>query len=105
MHMQDNSTKYMGHLIKQFLQQEYPDISEVKLLHSASNLFRYDENIVFVKQQLLPLVDGFRCASIMLIIHALSKKVSHYFEYPPNHHHHYHHLLLHLLLVVHRHLL
>jgi len=60
MRMLDNSTKYTGRLIEQFLLQEYPEISEVQLLHSTTNLFRYDENIVFVKRQLLPLVDGYR---------------------------------------------
>lgn len=60
--MVDNSTKYTARLIELFLRSTYPEISEVRLLHSTTNLFRYDENILFVKRQLLPLVDSYRCA-------------------------------------------
>ena len=47
-----NSTKYTGFLIKHFLGIAAPDI-KVEVIHSYNNVFRYDENIVFVKQQLL----------------------------------------------------
>ena len=55
----DNSTKCTGELIKILLKHQYPNI-QVELLHSDSNLFRYDENIIFVKNQLLPLINKFR---------------------------------------------
>lgn len=49
----DNSTEFTGKLIQLFIQQLQPEI-EVHLLHSTTNLFRYDANIAFVKQELLP---------------------------------------------------
>ena len=55
----DNSTKYLGRLILEFIKIVYPEI-EIRLLHSNTNLFRYDENIMFVKRELLPLVDAYR---------------------------------------------
>ncbi len=55
----DNSTKCTAELIKFLIQKTYPGVT-VKLLHSDSNLFRYDENIVFVKGQLLPLINQYR---------------------------------------------
>jgi hypothetical protein len=55
----DNSTKIAGQLMIRFLEQVYPFI-QVQQLHSSINLFRYDENILFVKQDLLPRVDALR---------------------------------------------
>jgi hypothetical protein len=55
----DNSTMCTGELIKQLIQRAYPGI-QVKLLHSETNLFRYDENIMFVKNQLLPMINEYR---------------------------------------------
>jgi hypothetical protein len=56
----DNSTDLCAHLMKAFLQKAYPYI-EVRLLPSPNlNLFRYDENIQFVKQILLPHVESIR---------------------------------------------
>ena len=57
--MRDNSTKYTARMIKFFIEQTYPEIT-VKLLDSATNLFRYDENIVFVKHELLPAINYYR---------------------------------------------
>ena len=45
--------------MKHFLNMIFPDI-EVVPIHSDSNLFRYDENIVFVKSQLQPYIDNIR---------------------------------------------
>jgi hypothetical protein len=45
--------------MKLFVEKLYPNI-EVKLLHSEGNLFRYDENIYFVRKCLLPVVDQIR---------------------------------------------
>lgn len=47
--MVDNSTKFTGVLITKFIEREYPDI-KVLHIHSATNIFRYDENIAFVKR-------------------------------------------------------
>lgn len=55
----DNSTEVVGQLMSIFIRKVLPDVT-VELLHSSSNLFRYDENILFVKLQLLPLIDGYR---------------------------------------------
>lgn len=55
----DNSTKCTAELMKLFIELTYPSIN-VRLLHSDSNLFRYDENIVFVNRQLLPLINEYR---------------------------------------------
>jgi hypothetical protein len=57
--MSDNSTKQAGRLIEHFVHLSYPDI-EVQLVHSTTNLFRYDENIMFVKRELLPVIDSYR---------------------------------------------
>ncbi len=55
----DNSTEYTAQLAKLFLEKVYPEI-DIELLHSDTNLFRYDENIVFVKRELLPCINKFR---------------------------------------------
>jgi cytidine deaminase len=55
----DNSTEYLGKMILLFISKVYPDL-HIKLLHSKTNLFRYDENIMFVKHELLPLIDSYR---------------------------------------------
>lgn len=55
----DNSTKSTADLIRLLIQKAYPGI-QVKLVHSESNLFRYDENIMFVKNELLPMINTYR---------------------------------------------
>ena len=55
----DNSTKFTAKLIQNYLRIAYPNI-EVQLLHSNTNLFRYDENIIFVKRELIPAINIFR---------------------------------------------
>jgi hypothetical protein len=57
--VQDNSTYYTGRLITSFIERVFPAV-EVIQVDSATNLFRYDENIVFVKRELLPLIDSIR---------------------------------------------
>lgn len=57
----DNSTKFTGQLITYFIHSQYPDIKIVHI-HSTINLFRYDENVVFVKRELMPLIDSYRNA-------------------------------------------
>ena len=47
--MADNSTKFLGVLIRLFIEREYPQI-RVMHIHSTTNIFRYDENIAFVKR-------------------------------------------------------
>lgn len=51
--MIDNSTKFTGVLIKKFIEREYP-LVKVMHIHSTTNIFRYDENIAFVKRSVLP---------------------------------------------------
>ena len=57
----DNSTEFTAKLMELFLRRIYPDITVV-LLHSGrhSNLFRYDDNIKFVKSDLMPSIEEFR---------------------------------------------
>jgi hypothetical protein len=55
----DNSTEFTAKLIKLFIEEVYPEI-DVHLLHSTANLFRYDANIAFVRQDLLPKIEEIR---------------------------------------------
>jgi hypothetical protein len=57
-----NSTQFAGQLIKLFFQQQKEKYNnlEIVLIHSDTDLFRNDENIYFVKNQLLPIFDSFR---------------------------------------------
>jgi len=55
----DNSTEWTGKLMTKFINQLYPFIQVIHL-HSQTNLFRYDENILFVKRELLPSIDHVR---------------------------------------------
>lgn len=57
-----NSTKYCAELMQHYINRIFPDITVV-LVHSESyNIFRYDENISFVKTQLLPKIQEYRDA-------------------------------------------
>ena len=47
--MIDNSTKFTGVLITKFIEREYPQVKVIHI-HSTTNIFRYDENIAFVKR-------------------------------------------------------
>lgn len=54
-----NSTESAGRLAKRFLERIIPNAS-VTVLHSETNVFRYDENISFVKNELEPAVEKLR---------------------------------------------
>ena len=54
-----NSTKHTGALMTRVLNNVYPDIQIIRV-HSKSNLFRYDDNIRFVHDDLLPKIDVIR---------------------------------------------
>lgn len=56
-----NSTEACGQLMEKFIPLLYPDITIV-LIHSQTNLFRYDENIIFAKEELVPQIDAYRDA-------------------------------------------
>ena len=56
-----NSTQALADLMELFLAKVYPDITVVKL-HSDTNIFRYDDNILFVQHELLPQVNAYRDA-------------------------------------------
>jgi hypothetical protein len=66
--MIDNSTKYTGVLITKFIDREYPNIKVIHV-HSATNIFRYDENIAFVKRELLPMIDEIRYVCVYVYIY------------------------------------
>jgi len=56
-----NSTENASKLMELFLRSHYDDdLGDVVLLHSESNIFRYDENISFVRHELLPAVAKIR---------------------------------------------
>ena len=57
--MVDNSTKYTAMIMNAFINAIAPDVQVIHL-HSTTNLFRYDENIIFVKRELVPLIDSIR---------------------------------------------
>ena len=56
-----NSTEACGQLMEKFVPLLYPDVTIV-LIHSQTNLFRYDENIIFAKEELVPQIDAYRDA-------------------------------------------
>lgn len=60
----DNSTQFTGHLVDEFVKRTLERSSTaqltVHLIHSDTNLFRYDENILFVKRELLPQIHELR---------------------------------------------
>ena len=55
----DNSTEFTGKMIEAFLNFGSNSL-EIHLLHSNTNLFRYDANIIFVKKELLPKIAEIR---------------------------------------------
>lgn len=56
---QDNSTEGTGRIIERFVHAVHPDI-EVVHIPSAFGIFRYDDNVRFVKEQVLPVVEAKR---------------------------------------------
>lgn len=68
--MADNSTEFTAKLIELFVRRTYPSL-ELRLIHSHSNLFRYDENIVFVKRELVPVIDSYRSTLVDEVRHGI----------------------------------
>ena len=56
-----NSTEVCAELMEYFIKILYPDVVVVKL-HSKREIFRYDENISFANEELLPCIEGYRDA-------------------------------------------
>lgn len=56
-----NSTQACAKLMETYIRLLYPDVTVV-LIHSQTNIFRYDENIAFVKRELMPCIDAYRDA-------------------------------------------
>jgi len=56
-----NSTQALAELMEMFITALYPDVTVVRV-HSDTNIFRYDENISFVKRELMPVIDAYRDA-------------------------------------------
>ncbi|KAL7563302.1 hypothetical protein ACA910_016662 [Epithemia clementina (nom. ined.)] len=56
-----NSTQACADLMEHFLQRLDPDLVVVKI-HSETNIFRYDDNLVFVQQELMPVINAYRDA-------------------------------------------
>ena len=55
----DNSTEGTGRIIERFIQLVHPDI-EIVHIPSAYGIFRYDDNVRFVKEQVLPIIEAKR---------------------------------------------
>ena len=55
----DNSTEGTGWIIERFVRLTHPDI-EVVHIPSTFGIFRYDDNVRFVKEQVLPVVESRR---------------------------------------------
>ena len=56
-----NSTEACAELMEMFIKVLYPDVVVVRL-HSQREIFRYDENITFANEELLPCIDAYRDA-------------------------------------------
>lgn len=56
-----NSTRACAELMELFINTLYPDITVVKI-HSETNIFRWEENITFATQELVPCIDSYRDA-------------------------------------------
>jgi len=59
--MTGNSTQACADLMEQFLARIDPSLTVVKV-HSDTNIFRYDENLLFVERELMPTINAFRDA-------------------------------------------
>ncbi|CAM9417093.1 unnamed protein product, partial [Ectocarpus sp. 12 AP-2014] len=57
--LEDNSTEVTAVLMEAFLKRHFPSVRVVRV-HSDTNIFRYDDNIRFVKTELLPLLNAER---------------------------------------------
>ena len=62
----DNSTEYQGKLVMEFLKVVHPDIKVIHIHTSDLNIFRYDDNIEFVKVYLNPHIENFRSKAAKL---------------------------------------
>ena len=56
-----NSTQALADLMQVFLERVDPTLTVVKI-HSTTNIFRYDENLVFVERELVPALEAYRDA-------------------------------------------
>ena len=56
-----NSTQACADIMENFVHRIDPSLVVVKI-HSETNIFRYDENLVFVQQELMPVLDAYRDA-------------------------------------------
>jgi len=56
-----NSTQACAELMEIFIKVMYPDVTVVRI-HSDTNIFRYDENISFAKEELMPCINAYRDA-------------------------------------------
>lgn len=56
-----NSTEACAELMEMFIKVLYPDVVVVRV-HSQREIFRYDENITFANEELLPCIDAYRDA-------------------------------------------
>jgi cytidine deaminase len=56
-----NSTETCARVMKAFLERIDPDLTVVHI-HSETNIFRYDENLVFSEKELMPIIHSYRDA-------------------------------------------
>ena len=55
----DNSTERLALIVRRFVNLCFPDV-EVAIISSTGGMFRYDENLKFVKEEVLPVLEGER---------------------------------------------
>jgi cytidine deaminase len=56
-----NSTEHLGKILQNFIQRIDPNLTVVQI-HSNTNVFRYDENLVFAERELIPTINAYRDA-------------------------------------------
>jgi len=56
----DNSTQGVGWLMERFIRLVHPEIEVVHIVSSSYGIFRYDDNVRFVKEQVLPVIEAKR---------------------------------------------
>jgi hypothetical protein len=60
----DNSTEGTGKAIERFVRRVYPDIEVRHISSRAMGIFRYDDNVRFVKSEVLPVIDAQRAVAL-----------------------------------------
>ena len=60
----DNSTEGTAKIIQKFVETVYPDIEVCHISSASLGIFRYDDNMRFVKEEVLPVIDAQRTLAL-----------------------------------------